>query len=118
MTENDYIAEYIREKYPKLLGMDYTCWKIARSISVAITRVSQTCIETAERLSDAFKKYNEIQLSTADIEKYDFPTDDDMKYLRQQSTIKNEAPEAAVDDDEAAQAAGDQKEKSENECEM
>lgn len=28
------------------------------------------------------------------------------------------APEAAVDDDEAAQAAGDQKEKSENECEM
>ena len=108
MTENDYIAEYIREKYPKLLGMDYTCWKIARSISVTITRVSQTCIEIAELLPDAFKKYNEMQLSTADIEKYDFSTDDDMKYLRQQSVIKDEAPEAA----------GDQKEESENECEM
>lgn len=34
--ENDYIAEYIREKYPKLLGMDFAMWKIPKLLSNAI----------------------------------------------------------------------------------
>lgn len=118
MTENDYIAEYIREKYPRLLGIDFTIWKTRRALECGIMKVSLTVEQIAESLTDVFKKYNAVKLSTADIEKYDFTTDDDMKYLRQQSVIKDEAPEAAVDDDEAAQAAGDQKEKSENECEV
>ena len=30
MTENDYIAEYIKEKDPTLLGLDFVRWKIGR----------------------------------------------------------------------------------------
>ncbi len=30
MTENDYIAEYIKEKYPTLLGLDFAMWKVGR----------------------------------------------------------------------------------------
>lgn len=39
MRENDYIAEFIKEKYPKLLGMDYTVWKMGRILGDAIGKV-------------------------------------------------------------------------------
>ena len=39
MRENDYIAEFIKEKYPKLLGMDYTVWKMERLLGDAIGKV-------------------------------------------------------------------------------
>ena len=32
MSENDYIAEYIKEKYPRLLGVDFAIWKFGRAI--------------------------------------------------------------------------------------
>jgi len=37
MTENDYIAEYIKEKYPTLLGLDFAMWKV-RKIAVGAGR--------------------------------------------------------------------------------
>ena len=40
MRENDYIAEFIKEKYPKLLGMDYTVWKMGRLLGDAIGKVA------------------------------------------------------------------------------
>lgn len=30
MSENDYIAEYIKERFPNLLGADYGWWKVKR----------------------------------------------------------------------------------------
>lgn len=30
MNENDYIAEYVREKYPTILGLNYAFWKFKR----------------------------------------------------------------------------------------
>lgn len=30
MTENDYIAAYIKEKFPQLLGFDYALWRSSR----------------------------------------------------------------------------------------
>ena len=39
MNENDYIAEYIKEKYPKLLGMDYAVWKMGRLLGDAIGKL-------------------------------------------------------------------------------
>lgn len=30
MSENDYVAEYVREKHPSLLGADYALWKIGK----------------------------------------------------------------------------------------
>ena len=32
MTENDYIAEYIKERHPGDLGFDFALWKVARKI--------------------------------------------------------------------------------------
>lgn len=89
-TENDYIAEYIREKYPRLLGIDFSLWKIARSFSEIFKNGS----------------HKNILKSIADVRSF------------KSSTQYDEDPEAAVDDDEDSEAAGDQKEKSENECEM
>jgi len=33
MTENDYIAEYIKERHPGDLSFDFAMWKLARKIS-------------------------------------------------------------------------------------
>ena len=33
MTENDYIAEYVREEHPGILGFDYAIWRLTRAIS-------------------------------------------------------------------------------------
>ena len=44
MSENDYIAEYIKEKYPRLLGVEFELWKVGR--------VFQTM---AQNIIDAFK---------------------------------------------------------------
>lgn len=32
MTNNDYIAEYVKEKYPNILGIDFVLWKTGKSI--------------------------------------------------------------------------------------
>lgn len=32
MTENDYIAEYVREEHPGILGFDYAVWRLFRAI--------------------------------------------------------------------------------------
>jgi hypothetical protein len=47
MTENDYIAEYVRERHPGILGIDYAAWRLARavfefgiSMREAISRIS------------------------------------------------------------------------------
>lgn len=44
MTENDYIAEYIKERYPQLLGLDYALW-----------RASKVVREYAQRLVSIFE---------------------------------------------------------------
>ena len=30
MSENDYIAEYVKEKFPRILGADFYFWKCCR----------------------------------------------------------------------------------------
>jgi hypothetical protein len=47
MTENDYIAEYVRERHPGILSIDYAAWRLDRAISEfgismreAISRIS------------------------------------------------------------------------------
>ena len=43
-SENDYIAEYIKEKHPSLLGYDYALWKIGKM-----------AYDFAVKFSEAFK---------------------------------------------------------------
>lgn len=33
MTENDYIAEYVKKRHPGILGLDYAAWRLARAVS-------------------------------------------------------------------------------------
>ena len=33
MTENDYIAEYVKERHPGILSFDYAVWRLARAVS-------------------------------------------------------------------------------------
>ena len=39
MTENDYIAEYIKEKHASLLGFDFAVWKMMRVVGDTIRAV-------------------------------------------------------------------------------
>lgn len=59
MTQNDYIAEYIKEKYPSLLGAGFAIWKLSR-----------TFVKAAQNITDALRgadwskiaqKLNEIE---------------------------------------------------------
>lgn len=47
MSENDYIAEYIKEKYPRLLGVDFAIWKCGR----AIQTMAQDIIEVFKNMT-------------------------------------------------------------------
>lgn len=33
MSENDYIAEYVKERHPGILSIDYAAWRLARAVS-------------------------------------------------------------------------------------
>lgn len=47
MTNNDYIAEYVKEKYPNILGFDFEVWKMIKAFSNAINSVDWSKIGTA-----------------------------------------------------------------------
>lgn len=47
MSENDYIAEYIKERYPKLLGVEFAFWKFGR----AIQTMAQDIIEIFKNMT-------------------------------------------------------------------
>lgn len=54
MTENDYIAEYIKERHKDLLGFEYAMWKVNR-----IAR------EYAQRLVSIFENVDLSEIVTA-----------------------------------------------------
>ena len=59
MTENDYIAEYVREKHPGILSIDYAAWRLARAVSEfgvhmreAISRMSPEELQRYEHFEE------------------------------------------------------------------
>ncbi len=54
MTENDYIAEYVKEKHSGILGFDFAIWKAAKQL-----------IEIGRNLANIFSS-----MSEEDIKKY------------------------------------------------
>lgn len=46
MSENDYIAEYVRERFPALLGTEFVLWKMARQVS----EVGKSIVETLRQV--------------------------------------------------------------------
>lgn len=59
MTENDYIAEYIKDKYPSLLGVDYAMWKFARQLG----NVAHDIVETFKQIP-----FEDLSKAIADME--------------------------------------------------
>ena len=59
MTENDYIAEFIKEKHPELLGLDFTLWKIGRTLSEAMSPIVEALNEVAGAFCRAFEGVDE-----------------------------------------------------------
>ena len=47
MSENDYIAEYIKETYPRLFGVEFAIWKCGR----AIQTMAQDIIEVFKNMT-------------------------------------------------------------------
>lgn len=57
MTENDYIAEYVKEKHPGLLGADYAIWKVGK-ITVEVFRGFRDSMKTIkwDEIAEEIKK--------------------------------------------------------------
>lgn len=51
MTDNDYIAEYIKEKHPYILGLDFIIWKCGRVIRDTFSGLS-SIFSGAEELEE------------------------------------------------------------------
>ena len=48
MTENDYIAEYVKQNYPNILGFEFIMWKTGK-------QVCNICNELLGALRDIFE---------------------------------------------------------------
>ena len=57
MTENDYIAEYIKEKYPTLLGLDFAMWKVGK-----------IAVDAGRKIVEAFNNVDWSKLNLPDDE--------------------------------------------------
>lgn len=52
MTENDYIAEYVKERYPQLLNIDFAMWKAGRTVGEAMRSVGEAIAEIMEQMEE------------------------------------------------------------------
>lgn len=62
-SENDYIAEYVRQKHPELLqSLDFLCWKAGRVLSDALKTATDAIVGLFKGLSvDDIKELKEEQ---------------------------------------------------------
>lgn len=70
MTENDYIAEYVRERIPELItSYDYLCWKTYRLLREAIRNIVRAILahsgQEAEEKDDEGEKDAQINEEAA-----------------------------------------------------
>lgn len=63
MTENDYIAEFVKEKHPYILGVDYGLWKMVKilteGIKQAVEIINGHSYEEIKDCLEDYKKNNE-----------------------------------------------------------
>lgn len=75
MTENDYIAEYIKEKRPEIISsLDFIGWKIARMITDSINSFADTLADFArsvigEKNIEEDEQDDETRMRNEDTEK-------------------------------------------------
>lgn len=59
MTNNDYIAEYVKEKHSGLLGFDFGMWRIARAIKELAKGIQEFVKQSDEILDEAEEEEDE-----------------------------------------------------------
>lgn len=60
MTENDYIAEYVKENRPEIIEtMDFFFWKLGRSLAEVITVVGDAIRGLSPEQIEEFDRINE-----------------------------------------------------------
>ena len=65
MSENDYIAEYVKERRPDILGLDYAFWKMSKIV-----------LNFAENIAETFKQAPLIDNTKEDAKDAEHATDD------------------------------------------
>lgn len=65
MTNNDYIAQYIKEKYQSLLGFDFGIWKMCHVVGDTVREIADI-LKTIP--SDELKKIMEDAEEESDLE--------------------------------------------------
>ena len=65
MSENDFIAEYVKEKWPEILGLDYAFWKMSKIV-----------LNFAENIAEVFKQVPLIDNTKEDEKDAEHATDD------------------------------------------
>ena len=82
MSENDYIAEYVKEKHPGLLGLNYAIWKLPKILVNAFSDLGKALRESSPEEIRQFYEEHGIEVD------------------------EDELPEAAADIKEFPQTAG------------
>ena len=77
MSGNDYIAEYVRQKHPGLLGIDFTIWKAARMFENGI-----------KAMGKLLKVTPNVDLDIGEVD-----TEDDTEYIEEAGDEEDEDPE-------------------------
>ena len=63
MTENDYIAEYVKEKLPSILNTaDFRIWKCIKTVSNVVGEITDTLVEAFRNIDyEELEAYMEEQ---------------------------------------------------------
>ena len=77
MTENDYIAEYVKEKHPGLLGFNYIMWKLPKILVNAFSDLGKALRESSpEEIRQFYEEHgievdeDELPKAAADIKEF------------------------------------------------
>lgn len=70
MTDNDYIAEYVKERCPSVLGADYAVWRLGRGLVEFANTIREvirnTPPEDIRRITNESEEQAESEVSDAD----------------------------------------------------
>ena len=89
MTDNDYIAEYIKEKHPQLIqGLDFAMWKGAKMIAEGVRAMMEKLTDAANTLNACGYTAEEIQAALAaeqeqQADRYEGETEDILKKIQE-----------------------------------
>lgn len=77
MTENDYIAEYIKEKYPELIDSPkFHAWKIGKQLNSSLKVLTDTIVSCCNAFVDGFMSVLNCEVEDDEPSKVNLQKDD------------------------------------------